>query len=342
MGIVTHHFATKLDSPALQALFVNNYTFVDFFFVISGFVIFMNYGDGLRTPSQVADFLRNRLARIYPLHLVTFLAVALIGVTVWRGRSDIDLIVPSAVLPNLLLLHAWNTTDLPTFNTPSWSISAEWFCYLVFPLVAALARRSPARALVLLSLLTGCGLQLMTNLGIIRSWTVLTYDFGLLRALPTFLAGVALGKFTREGGLPSMGFGWSLGLFAAALVGMAGGLDDRLVLLLLVATVWAAVCAEHNGARGWLTHPLMARLGDLSYGVYLTHGLVAVVFLGFLGHRVMHLHGMALTLWCAAVALGPTLFVAWIAYHWIEMPARRRLRARHGRDHGESFVTKFG
>jgi peptidoglycan/LPS O-acetylase OafA/YrhL len=123
---------------------------------------------------------------------------------------------------------------------------------------------------------------------------------------------------------------------------MVGGLDDRLVILLLAATVWAAVSAECHGARGWLTHPLMGRLGDLSYGIYLTHGLVAVVFLSFLGHRVLELHGTWLTFWVAVVALGPTLVVGWASYRWIEAPARRLLRSRNGRVHGECFVTNLG
>ena len=342
MGIVVHHFATKLDSPLLQDLFLRNYSFVDLFFAISGFVVFHNYGDSLHSAGDVGVYLRNRLARIYPLHLLTFVLIGLVGMTIWRGRADIDLIVPSAVLPNMLLVHAWDTTALPTFNAQSWSISAEWFLYLVFPVVAWIGRRQGALVLFLLALIAANLLQIASNLGWIRPWTILTYDFGMLRALPTFLVGAALAKLARDDALPKLGFAPGLCLFTAGSAGMALGLDDRLVIVLLLGALALCVSAEHSGRRGWLTHPFVSRLGDLTYGVYLTHGITAVFFISFLGHRVLHLQGGALTAWIAAVAVGPTLGLAYVAYRWFEVPARRWLKAPARRGHGEYFVTNVG
>ena len=326
MGIVTHHFATKIDDPELQQLFLGNHAFVDFFFAISGFVMFHSYGHRLGTLEEVWAFLRNRLARVYPLHVLTLFVVLAMGLTLWRGRSDIDLIVPSALLPNLLLIQAWGTTALPTFNVASWSISADWFLYLAFPAVAFVGRRMGAGGLLLLSILAVGGLEWGEAAGAIRDWTSLTYDYGMLRALPTFLAGAALGRLVETHPVPNLGFGLVWSLFLAALASMMLGGSSKAVILLLVMALVACVAAERHGARSFLTHPLMARLGDWSYAIYLTHGITGVLLVNFLGRKVLHLEGWMLSAWALGGALVPVIALAALIYRTFEVPARQFLR----------------
>ena len=326
MGIVTHHFATKLDNPDVQQMFLANHAFVDFFFAISGFIMFHTYGHRLGTVDQVGAYLRNRLARVYPLHVLTLFVVLCMGLTLWRGRTDIDAIVPSALLPNLLLLHAWGTTALPTFNTPSWSISAEWFLYLVFPAIAYVGRRMGAGSLVLSALVLVACLEWGQSHGWIRDWTSLTYDYGMLRALPTFLAGAALGRLVETHAMPNFGFGLVWSLFLAAVACMMLGGNGKAIILLLVMALAACAAAERHGARSFLTHPVMARLGDWSYAIYLTHSITGVLVVSFLGRKVLHLEGGMLTAWALGVALLPVVAVAAFVYRTFEVPARQVLR----------------
>ena len=105
---------------------------VDFFFLLSGFVIGVSYLDSMRGVKDYAAFLRARLARIYPLHLLTALAsLALLPVSaIFRLPVNHPEILGLSGLPaNLALIHAWGVLDHPSFNVPSWSISAEWFVY---------------------------------------------------------------------------------------------------------------------------------------------------------------------------------------------------------------------
>ena len=120
---------------------------VDLFFVISGIVIAERYADRITGTVDYFRFMSRRVARLYPLHLATLAFYVAIGVLVWSGKLhpvDAARYNPQAILPNLLLTHAWLPSGVISFNYVSWSISAEFFVYLAFPLILWVLRRSPA------------------------------------------------------------------------------------------------------------------------------------------------------------------------------------------------------
>lgn len=326
MGVVAHHYSGFTQNAAIISVLSKNYLFVDFFFAISGFVIFHTYGDKLNGVTDYVDFLKNRLARIYPLHLITLLIFGLLALTIWRDKIDRAFVDPAAFLPNLFLTHAWGATDGTAFNYPSWSISAEWFAYLLFPAVVWLVRRGGSTAALVVAAACVGALEIAENAGLLRPWTTLTWNFGALRALPTFLVGAAIAN-----SLPSIRFrlasfapAWLL--FCCACAGMAIGLNDRLIVLLLVSCLLASVIAERDGARGLLTRPIMAHFGDCSYALYMLHPLVAILFMNLMSRGPLAFTGNALVAWCIFVALVPNLVLAPLVYRGLETPARRWLR----------------
>ena len=117
------------------------YLGVDFFFVLSGFIITHVYLTSLAAPtrSAVRIFLWHRFIRLYPVHVTVLLTLVLL---IWLARANhIPLNNPdewreTSILWHLALLHAWGVVPKPGWNAPSWSISAEWFAYLLFPLLA--------------------------------------------------------------------------------------------------------------------------------------------------------------------------------------------------------------
>lgn len=326
LGVVVYHYAVLSGNSGLESLFSKNYLFVDFFFAISGFVIFHSYGGRLTGISAYCDFLKNRIARVYPLHLATLLVFMLLAATLWRGKSDRAFIDPAAILPNLTMMHAWGATQTAAFNYPSWSISAEWFAYLSFPAVVWLTRLGGAKAAVCAALAIVMGLEAAAHLGWIEPWTTLTYHFGALRALPTFLAGAALACAIEAIPLRIHSFGPAWALFLTAFLEMTLGADDRLIIVLLLACLAAAAIAERDGAKGLLTRKTMAGLGDLSYALYMIHPLMGMALISLLGVRIFHLAGTPLVLWCAFCALVPNLIAAYFIYHRFETPWRRRVR----------------
>jgi hypothetical protein len=161
--VVIYHF--KRMSPFTDGLDVfalrSGWIGVDVFFVLSGFVLAYVYGPEIESQNfEFWQFLVKRFARIYPAHLFTLaLMLAMIAATVIiHARTSLASELspdPSSnydpmrtVLAQLLLIHAWGIDKIGHFNAPSWSISAEWFAYLIFPVIApALLRLSPRRAL---------------------------------------------------------------------------------------------------------------------------------------------------------------------------------------------------
>src|SRR5262245_54893056 len=142
-----------LDS--LLPFFARGYLGVDFFFVLSGFIITHVYFSSLASPSRsaVQIFLWHRFIRLYPVH-ITVLAGLVAIVSVARA-AGFTLNNPQEwqwnnLLWQLTLLHAWGVTASPGWNAPSWSISAEWFAYLLFPLLAPALMRVRERGIALL------------------------------------------------------------------------------------------------------------------------------------------------------------------------------------------------
>src|SRR6202035_3139975 len=121
--------------------FRNAFLFVDFFFVLSGFVITHSYGDRLGTLEGVGTFAVRRFNRLWPLHAIVLLAFVLVEVAkvlmATRGASFstspfTGANSPSAVLLNLVFGQSIGLVNQLTWNPPSWSIAAEFWTYLIF------------------------------------------------------------------------------------------------------------------------------------------------------------------------------------------------------------------
>ena len=123
---------------------------------------------------------------------------------------------------HLFMVHAWGTTAAVGWNFPSWSISAEWAAYLLFPLVAALVLKAQrwrgAIAAGALALCIGSFVAL-SNLHTVLPWvgrdfSQMTAQIGALRILPSFLLGVALYAFGRAHAAPKS-WAWPIVLASA-------------------------------------------------------------------------------------------------------------------------------
>ena len=146
-AVVVLHYSDYFKDDAIGRFMVAHTwhfnLFVDLFFVVSGFVIARQYFGRVNDAASIGRFLWRRLARIYPLHLATLaFYMALAGALHFgAARTDNPARYPLSDLPaQFLLLHAFIGERL-TFNFPSWSLSAEMFCYLLFPAVALIAQR---------------------------------------------------------------------------------------------------------------------------------------------------------------------------------------------------------
>jgi peptidoglycan/LPS O-acetylase OafA/YrhL len=197
--VVLFHIRKSIDGPPEIGMTIlsKGYLAVDFFFLLSGFVIWMSYSARIREGgfAAVPEFLKRRVARIWPLHLFmlgfgVMLALAMLA----TGREAEHF--PFAELPlHVLLLQNWGFTGTLAWNDPAWSISCELGAYLVFPLLALAIdwRRVPTPAI--LAAITAL-LTLLHTVFALRGATSLGQEIptlGLIRCILEFACGTAIG-----------------------------------------------------------------------------------------------------------------------------------------------------
>jgi peptidoglycan/LPS O-acetylase OafA/YrhL len=307
-----------------MALFSKAYLCVDLFFVLSGFVIAYGYGERvLRGPNPTAfrDFMINRIARVYPLHLIvslTFIAKAVLNISGEPGLST----TVGNVLANVLMVQAWGFgTD--AFAGNSWSVSTELAAYLLFPLLAFVAwsRSAWILAPVSIALLVGTALS---ELGVEGLMDVV--DPASLWPLLRCLAGFSLGllayrAYRKPSFAPSGGDSFLIAVMVAIAISFAIPNGDLLVIFLFPPFI---LSIAHNGrlARALFANRMAIHLGVISYSIYLWHPLVRDVFGRVLG--VARDRGIDLPSgpWVALVVLA-TWLGSWASYHLIEIGGHR-------------------
>ncbi|MBH0080817.1 acyltransferase family protein [Pseudoalteromonas sp. NZS11] len=145
MSVVLYHMHVVGSITELK-FFQGSGVFVEFFFILSGFVL--AHGYGFKESLNFKSYCKARFFRIYPLHffmLMVFIAFELMkllatnfGVS-FNGEPFSDKTAVSAIIPNLLLIQSWTSyTEHLSFNFPSWSISIEFYIYFLFFFTATL------------------------------------------------------------------------------------------------------------------------------------------------------------------------------------------------------------
>ena len=310
---------------------------VDIFFVLSGFVLAHVYFGQVRAGQfDYWKFLVARLARIYPLHIAVFGFVGLmVAVSAALGIATEKGMFPLGhILPNLLLIQAWGFTPGATWNVPAWSISAEWFAYLLFPFFALLGLRFAQRPFA------GLALGLILFFIFDRLYLALigsplpsaTDNLGILRIAPEFLMGFMLwliGQRSRP--LPRWLRNSGLALTVLALVLAAHWrLDERLIALLSLPLVYILAEFSRTAPARVLRFDPTVYLGQVSYSVYLLHVPFFMAVYNVLEDLLGWVSGPLSTPAMLAV-LAVFLPVSMASYHLVETPARVHVRRWGGR-----------
>lgn len=298
--------------------------FVDLFFVVSGFVIARQYFGQVGDATSIGRFIWRRLARIYPLHLATLAFYVGVALALYFGlaRTDNPARYPFSDLPaQLLLLHAIDGDRL-TFNFPSWSLSAEMFCYVLFPVVAALAARRKALVIALV-VLPALANTLWAESAGTMPWADWINDGGAARALPGFNLGVACYLFrsqiARWPVLPGM---LTASLTAFILLGWM--LPAMAALVAVYAIAVLAIQPDCTGRATLLSKLRLDRWSPLTYSCYMLHIPVATVVITFGSHLLSPgLPGGKLIL--APLAIVVLGWASIVSFHRFETPLRRYL-----------------
>lgn len=314
------------------------YLWVDFFFLLSGFILAYRYGDTCRSLSwkSYGHFVWQRIARIWPLHLAT-MGLAIIYLRLWYGPHYLT---GAAILSNFFLVHSWGYYFAPPLNFPSWSLSCEWGAYLVLPLYLLLVYRL-RHAWIHISLVVGFFFILVWYANIFGPGTLdeLRERWGLGRCMIEVAMGVSL--FRLHDSLRSWKTAcdddlWSwvttmCDLLAAAifcaLFAVLTYSDYDLYFTPLAGALILALSLAEGPFSYLLKRRPMVLLGEISFSIYMLHAFVLWACQDLPASFKTHL-----PFWGGAVLLlNAHLLVIGLSYgsfKLIERPAHRLLTGR--------------
>lgn len=316
------------------------YVGVNFFFVLSGFILVYTY-EGSELKAR--NFWWARFARIYPAYLLSLIVAAPFFFFALR-HLDLPFYVWSAqhtfwaCTLTLSLLQAWAPQGALTWNSVSWSLSVEAFFYLLFPFLLSRSKKLSTTSLSLgilalwlisLSLSFGYvvlhpdGLDKVNSPETTLFWKNIL-SFNPLVRLPEFMIGMLTGRLFLAGVAkkeltpPLILAG--LAVFAGV-VCFADRIPNPVISTGLLSPAFAAIifgAAQQPRWTGFLANRWLVLLGDASYSLYLLHSLlIARAF-----DRLAQFSWPFRVAGCLTVAIGASL----LSYRLVEEPIRRLLR----------------
>jgi len=325
----------------------NAHLFVDFFFVLSGFVISYSACSWLTDSRALLRFMIKRFGRVWPLHAVMLVAFIVFPLAEWTGcyltrlcgtawpfNPQYDSL--GTALANLFLVHALGMYDHMSWNWPSWSISTEFWTYLLFALTVIAFRRMLVPLAIAIALGSAAIIFLFAP-------SYITYSYSFFRCVTGFFAGFLMFRLYSSGTLPLARFGTALELAAVALmigfISLVGASNWAFAAPVIFAFCVYVFAHQPGRISTLLTRTPFLRLGEWSYSIYMVHAFVLIVLLRvvsatekILGQpiridagfpaRLYYYHDRYLMDAMALVYLVVVIVLARFAYRRLEAPAR--------------------
>ena len=340
------------------------YLMVDFFFILSGFILCYVYGKRFNGPIkrvQFKNFAIARFARVYPLHFFVLLYLVLlkVGFLLAGGIEDPFSKMNNSwisIPTNLLLVQAMNVHHWFSWDNAAWSISTEWWMYMLFPFLVKPIYKlgGKGKIAVLLACIGGYLFIMYYLMKFVHFPPMLSflkeafygtldacYEFGFLRCLFGFVIGMVVyqlyaenfaSKFFAKGYVFLLAV---LGLFTCFHFGVPDVISVSFFpLILLSAAYGSRYMNNFFGSR-----PLQ-RIGDWSFSIYMIHQPL----LSTIGTVMAYLHPPIAgappppsahtdraTAWLIClVFIAVTLVISYFTYRFVEVPSRNWINKKYG------------
>lgn len=313
-----------------SALIQNAGRFVDFFFVLSGFVIAHAYRERLE-QGHWRSFLMRRIGRLWPLHMATLAVTVLLAIAGSFVGLSVRIFEYSTIPANITMTHAWGYLNRLTWNGPSWSISAEMFAYIAFALLASRLQRGRLDVACIVALAVS-----LLVLTFVAPGLATDFDFSIFRCLYGFMAGVLASRvwlstrFRPRGEIAAT----IMTFITVTFLPEAG---EPLIVPIFVWTV-LVFAADAGPVSTMLKRPVPQMLGKISYSIYMDHyivGLTLLTALSLVAGATAEVNGTRTIVTAPLIAdtitvgyLALVVGVARVTYALIEVPGRRWFNAR--------------
>lgn len=342
--VVCFHIFEAFATSHLDQRINHGYLAVDFFFILSGFVVGYAYDDRWGTM-KTKDFIKRRIIRLHPMVVMGAVIGAIMFYTQGCSVWDVSKISVTALLfatfLNMLLIPATPGTEIRgvgemfPLNGPSWSLFFEYIGNILY---VFFIRRLPAKALALVVFVAGCGLASFAIFGPLGdlcvgySLTGTEFTGGSLRLLFSFSAGLLISRVFKPAANVKGAF-WICGLAIVALLAVPriGGTEH-----LWMNGIYDTVCCVMFfpllvclGASGKNTDKYTARicrfLGDISYPLYMVH--YPFIYLYYAWVKNEDLTFRESLPGAAGVVVG-SIVLAYICLKFYDIPVRKYLTGR--------------
>ncbi len=291
--VVIYHYPSEYIPDFIHTSFfvAKSYLFVDFFFVLSGFVIAYNYNDRILTKGKLGTFIQKRIIRLYPLLFYTtlvFLAITLGAKILLPDLTNNSGSILPALLETVNTLTFLNSTPVLSgylitnplgMNYPSWSISAEMFAYIFFGTISFWCISEKKNMILGSSIILGMAFLLY------RSVMNLEGNYDFLRGILSFNIGYFVYLFSKKKLRVNNGLEVGLVLGLVGLFYFASTISDKssmaflegcLIPLFFGLSIFTLVHTNGMVSKVMATAPFQF-LGKISYSVYLNHAIFLFV-----------------------------------------------------------------
>lgn len=345
LTVVCFHLFEAYATSHIDQKINHGYLAVDFFFILSGFVIGYAYDDRWKTKTTTAkDFIKRRLIRLHPMVVIGAIIGAIMfytqGCSVWDVSKVSVTMLLVATLLNIFLIPATPGTEIRglgemyPLNGPSWSLFFEYIGNILY---VFFLRKLSTNALSVLVFLAACGLAtfaIFGPLGDICVGFAMTRDEmigGSLRLLFSFSAGLLLSRVFRPVKIKGAFWIGSISIVILSAMPRIGGSEN-----LWMNGIYETLCVViifpllvYLGASGKTTNKVTTRvckfLGDISYPLYMVH--YPFIYLYYAWVKNKNLTFMESLPGAAALVIGSVL-LAWVCLKLYDEPVRKYLTNR--------------
>ncbi len=339
--VVLFHLMEAHATSRFDQLVNHGYLAVDFFFVLSGFVIGYAYDDRWNKMS-LKTFFKRRLIRLHPMVVMGMIIGAIFFYTqdspMWPGIHEVPVWAMLLVMligftlipvPPSMDIRGWE--EMHPLNGPAWSLFFEYIANILY---ALFVRKFSKTLLSILVFIAACALIHLTVFGskgdVIGGWAITPEQLkiGFTRLMYPFFAGLLLSRIAKPGHIKNA-FIWCslLVVFFLAFPRIGGsenlwmnGLYDSLVIIFIFPLI------VYLGASGGIQGSSVSRvnnfLGDISYPLYITHYPLIYTYTAWISRTklpVTETWPIALAFFLASIAL------AFVCLKLYDVPVRKWL-----------------
>lgn len=261
LWVILYHLKDEISLYNNLIIFDLGYLAVDYFFILSGFIIASIYLNKCNSIREFINYIFKRLKRIYPMHFlmcIIFLIIIILFKNIFSTEYLEKYFSFKSLFFNLFLIHSWGFENNLTWNIPSWSISTEFFTYLVFPFLCHSKKR--LLDFIIFIILFISFLLIYFEKGNLN----FNYDYGIVRNIFSFYCGYIIFKYNLY--LVNNLFPIILSILSVFLVIY---LKQDIYFLVLFSCMIIILSKFNKNS-----FPLFNFLGDISYSIYINQWII--------------------------------------------------------------------